>query len=50
MKHYYLVADDDQDTQFLIRKAFGNLGLSVPLQFVNDGEEDRLSGRARWFQ
>ena len=47
MKHYYLVADDDQDTQFLIRKAFGNLGLSVPLQFVNDGEEviDYLEGR-----
>ena len=45
--HQYLIAEDDENTQALIRRAYNNLSLSAPMHFVNDGQEviDYLEGR-----
>jgi CheY-like chemotaxis protein len=46
MEHVYLIAEDDQDTQLLIQRAFRQADLSLPLYFTNDGQHtiDYLSG------
>ena len=44
--HYYLIAEDEENTQILIQQAYANLGLSVPMHFVDNGQEviDYLEG------
>lgn len=46
MDHIYLVAEDDQDTQLLIKRAFKQADLSPPVYFTNDGQQtiEYLSG------
>jgi CheY-like chemotaxis protein len=46
MDHIYLVAEDDQDTQLLIKRAFKQADLAPPIYFTNDGQQtiDYLSG------
>ena len=46
MAHNYLIAEDDQDTQLLIERAFKQADLSAPLHFTNDGQHtiDYLAG------
>ena len=39
MDHIYLVAEDDQDTQILIKRAFKKADLAPPIYFTNDGHE-----------
>jgi two-component system response regulator len=39
MDHHYLVAEDDENTQVLIERAFKQLDLAAPLHFVSDGKE-----------
>ena len=34
-----LIAEDDADARFMLRRAFDQLGLDTPLQFVRDGEQ-----------
>lgn len=48
--HYYLIAEDDENTQVLIRRAFDNLSLNLPMHFVDDGQEviDYLEGRGQF--
>ena len=43
-----LMAEDDQDDRFLIRRAFHALGVNAVLHFVGDGEElmNYLSGNS----
>ena len=50
MAHDYLIAEDDPDTQLLIRRAFKQADLSAPLYFTNDGEHtiDYLSGQGTY--
>ncbi len=50
MNHLYLIAEDDGDTQVLVKRAFLKAGLDVPIQFVNDGTEtlDYLFGKGRF--
>jgi CheY-like chemotaxis protein len=50
MKHLYLIAEDEEDTQILLRRAFKNAGLDCPMEFVSDGEEaiDYLKGRGKF--
>src|SRR5215212_3046460 len=50
MDHHYLVAEDDEDTQVLIARAFRQLDLAAPLHFVSDGEEAiaYLDGKERY--
>jgi CheY-like chemotaxis protein len=36
---YLLIAEDDEDDRFLATEAFQKSGSSIPLKFVNDGEE-----------
>jgi DNA-binding response OmpR family regulator len=36
---YILVAEDDEDDQFLLREAFSECGADCPLEFVGDGAE-----------
>lgn len=45
--HYYLIAEDDEDTRLFIQRAYDNLSLAVPMHFVSDGEQviDYLEGR-----
>jgi CheY-like chemotaxis protein len=45
-----LVADDDEDDVLLLRTAFSEAGLRIPLQVVNDGEEaiSYLNGDGRF--
>ena len=47
MAHNYLIAEDDQDTQVLIERAFKQADISAPLYFTNDGQHamDYLAGR-----
>ena len=47
MEHVYLIAEDDQDTQLLIQRAFKQADLAAPVYFVNDGEQaiEYLAGR-----
>ena len=39
MDHIYLVAEDDQDTQLLIKRAFKQADLTPPIYFTNDGQQ-----------
>ena len=39
MDHIYLVAEDDQDTQVLIQRAFKQADLAPPVYFTNDGQQ-----------
>ena len=39
MEHIYLVAEDDQDTQVLIKRAFKQADLAPPIYFTNDGQQ-----------
>src|SRR4051794_25068254 len=42
MKKYFatiLVVEDDQNDQFLIKRAFRSAGVTGPIQIMNDGEE-----------
>src|SRR5688500_1161008 len=50
MEHVYLIAEDDQDTQLLIQRAFKQGDLAVPVYFVNDGEQaiEYLTGREKY--
>jgi CheY-like chemotaxis protein len=50
MNHLYLIAEDEADTQVLIRRAFMKAGLDCPVEFVSDGEEaiDYLKGRGKF--
>ena len=50
MNHLYLIAEDEKDTQTLVRGAFVWAGLDAPIQFVSDGEEtlDYLKGRRKF--
>lgn len=45
-----LAADDDEDAQFLLRRAFGQAGIKAVLKQVNDGREaiEYLDGRGRF--
>lgn len=45
-----LVAEDDEDDVLLLRTAFAEAGLAIPLQVVNDGEEaiSYLSGQGQF--
>jgi two-component system, response regulator len=46
MEHNYLIAEDDQDTQVLIRRAFKQADIAAPLFFTGDGQQtiDYLAG------
>src|SRR4051794_33076925 len=46
MDHIYLIAEDDQDTQLLIQRAFKQADLASPIYFTNDGQHtiDYLAG------
>jgi CheY-like chemotaxis protein len=46
VQHIYVIAEDDQDTQILIKRAFKQADLSAPLYFTNDGQHtiDYLAG------
>lgn len=50
MEHIYLIAEDDPDTQVLIRRAFKQADLSSPLYFANDGQQaiDYLAGHGKF--
>jgi CheY-like chemotaxis protein len=50
MDHIYLVAEDDQDTQMLIKRAFKQADLAPPVYFTNDGEQtiQYLSGKGQY--
>ncbi len=50
MEHIYLIAEDDQDTQLLIHRAFKQADLAAPLYFTNDGEQtiQYLAGRGKF--
>jgi CheY-like chemotaxis protein len=50
MNHLYLIAEDEKDTQILIRRAFMKAGLDCPVEFVSDGEEtlDYLKGNGKF--
>src|SRR5436305_2920590 len=50
MSHVYLIAEDESDTQILVKRAFEKAGLDFPLQFVSDGEQalDYLRGRNQY--
>jgi CheY-like chemotaxis protein len=50
MEHVYLIAEDDQDTQVLIQRAYKQADLAVPVYFVNDGEQtiEYLTGRGKY--
>ena len=50
MAHNYLIAEDDQDTQLLIQRAFKQADLSAPLYFANDGQHaiDYLAGQGTY--
>jgi CheY-like chemotaxis protein len=37
--HHYLIAEDEEDTQLLVKHAFKSLDLAAPLHFVPDGGE-----------
>ena|SRR5436189_2379648 len=46
MDHAYLIAEDDENTQLLILRAYKMLDLVFPVHFVNNGQEaiDYLEG------
>ena len=46
MDHVYLIAEDDQSSQLLLRRAFLKAGLDFPMHFTSDGHEtlDYLRG------
>jgi CheY-like chemotaxis protein len=50
VEHHYLIAEDDENTQLLITRAFKNLDLAAPLHFVSDGTEalEYLEGHGRY--
>jgi CheY-like chemotaxis protein len=50
MNHVYLLAEDDSDTQLLLKRAFDKAGLDFGLRFVSDGEQalDYLVGRSQF--
>lgn len=50
MDTHYLIAEDDESTQLLIKRAFKKLELPAPLNFVWDGTEaiEYLSGAGRY--
>lgn len=50
MEQRYLIAEDDENTQLLIVRAFKVLELAVPKHFVSDGEEaiEYLAGTGRY--
>ncbi len=50
MDHVYLIAEDDQDTQLLIRRAFKQADLATPIFFTPDGLHtiDYLAGRGNY--
>ena len=41
-----LIAEDDENDRFLIRRAFLKAGVNLPVRFVNDGQDtvDYLRG------
>jgi CheY-like chemotaxis protein len=39
MDHVYLIAEDERDSQFLVKRAFLKAGLDVPIHFAPDGVE-----------
>lgn len=47
MTEHYLIAEDDENTQVLIVRAFKTLDLSMPVHFVETGDQviDYLEGR-----
>src|SRR6185503_2289360 len=49
-RHVYLIAEDDADTQVLVKRAFDQLGIATPLHFTSDGQEtiDYLIGHGRY--
>ena len=49
-KHVYLIAEDDADTQVLVKRAFDQLGIATPVHFTLDGQEtiDYLIGHERY--
>ena len=50
MEHVYLIAEDDQSAQLLLKRAFQRAGLDFPLNFTSDGQEtlDYLRGVGRF--
>ena len=47
MDHAYLIAEDDENTQLLILRAYKMLDLVFPDHSVNNGQKQSISGRRR---
>jgi CheY-like chemotaxis protein len=50
VEHHYLIAEDDENTCFLIQRAYKNIGMVLPVHFVSDGEAaiEYLNGVGRF--